>query len=204
MDGTQRRRGRPSKTDGPVVTREAIVAVALQGVRASGAKGLALREVARLLGVSLPSVQRHFATREDLWRACVDAAMAEVSTNLSPVAGIEEALRAQVERSVTRPRFTAAMTQGAEPASIAYLLDRARPLVHRGRALVEDGIRAGALRPVDPTVVVALVGLGLGSLASSRAGLRQLHGIDLDDADQARRLVDGLADILLYGLLPRS
>ncbi|HET9060875.1 MAG TPA: TetR/AcrR family transcriptional regulator [Acidimicrobiales bacterium] len=206
------------------MTREAIVAIALEAVRSSGARGLALREVARALGVSLPTVQRHFATREDLWRACVDAALAEVSSDLSPrlspgelspgelrPAGLrpaepstEELLRAQVKRSVTRPRFTAAMTQGGGLDGTAYLLDQAKPLVGQGRALVQQAIDTGALRAVDPSALVALVGLGIGSLASSREGLRRLHDLDLDDPAQAERFVDSLVDILLYGLLPRS
>lgn len=178
--------------------------MALQAVLANGLPGLALREVARLLDVSLPTVQRHFATRDDLWRACVDTAVGQVQADLDRDPDLAANLRAQVERSILRPRLTAAMANDAAPTQVEYLFERAAPVVEQGRARLQQAIDAGAVRPVEPSAVVALVGLGIGSLATSKQGLRRLHGIDLDDPAQVSRFVDALTDLLLRGLLPRS
>lgn len=184
--------------------------------------------MARELEVSLPTLQRHFATKDDLWRACVDAALEQVGNELAsapaPAAGEDQGqaqgqrgtgggpvltwhLRQQIERAARIPRLTAAMSNDSEPGAedrLEYLLERARPLIDRSRGLVQAAIDTGVARPVDVEVFMALVSLGLGSLASSHDGLRRLHGIDLDDANQRDRYVAGLADLLLYGLVPRQ
>ena len=220
-----RRPGRPRRDEGPAVTREAIVAAALRAVQGNGSAGLALREVARRLGVSLPTVQRHFATRDDLWRACVDAALEGALTGAlpheeqgedakagapeanRPGQGLERQIRFQLWRAATMPGFTAAMSNGSEPGSqerLDYLVERARPVLDRASALFDAAVESGRLRPADTQVVMALVALGLSSLASSREGLRRLFGIDLDDAGQREGFATSLTDILLYGLLPRG
>ncbi len=218
------------------MTREGILAVALRAVQANGSAGLTLREVARELGVSLPTLQRHFATKDDLWRACVDAAFEHVGNNLAaapppPVAAAGDRtagarlvagassgpgtaapvlawhLRQQIERAARVPRLTAAMSNDFEAGAdqrLDYLVDRAQPVLDRARALVDAAIAAGASRPVDVDVFLALVSLGLGSLASSQDGLRRLFGIDLTDDEQRQHYVDALADLLLYGLVPRA
>ncbi len=238
------------------MTREAILGVALRAVQANGSAGLTLREVARELGVSLPTLQRHFATKDDLWRACVDTAFEHVGNDLAagppgpatlsgaragnpsappvannpsapPVAGNLSAppvvgnpsgpgaaapvltwhLRQQIERAARVPRLTAAMSNDFEAGAdqrLDYLVQRAQPLLDRARALVGSAIAAGAARPVDVEVFLALVSLGLGSLASSQEGLSRLFGIDLSDQEQRQRYVDALADLLLYGLVPRA
>jgi len=214
-----RRRGRPRLVDGPAVTEAAIIATALRSVQANGPAGLALRDVARRLGVSLPTVQRHFATKDQLWRACVDAAVEAVEPELgateaaaaagssTPREALARHLRSQVERATRFPGLTAAMsnvTGPQEDEGLAYLVRRSRPVIDRSAALLRKAAARGTMRPVDVAAFLALVGLGLSSVASSRQGLRMLFDIDLDDPDAARGYVDALSDILLYGLLPRD
>jgi TetR/AcrR family transcriptional regulator len=183
------------------------VAAALDTLQTTGAAGLSLREVARRLGVSLPSVQRHFPTKDDLWRACVDVALADVYP-AGPTSGdgdrLIRHLQAQFGRRLKAGGLTAAILNDTEPGAdgrLAYLTERARPIMDQARADVSAAVDAGVVRPVDPVVFVALVGIGLGSLASSRDGLRRLFGVDLDAPDQADRFAMALADLILHGLL---
>lgn len=190
------------------MTREAILATALEAVQDSGVAGLSLRDVARRLGVHLAAVQNHFATRDDLWRACVDHVLVAVlpGAGLPPDPGekLRSHFRSQLERAAAYPGVTAAMwhdkEQGAERRQ-AYLLDRCAPIVAAGRRQLERAIAAGAIRPVDPAVVLALVGLGLSSLANAREPLARLFGIDLADDRAREAFVADVADILLNGLL---
>ncbi len=192
------------------MTREAIVATALESIRNHGLRGLALREVARRLAVSLPTIQHHFATRDELWRGCVDhltaqrLPMLEALPSQVPGAGLAEILRAQLAQTTLAPGLTAAMwhdpEEGAEER-LDYLEERARPLVELGRRRIQAGITNGTLRPVDPDVVTALIGLGMGSLANAPEAMRRLFGIDLDDEAARERLATALTDILLNGLL---
>jgi AcrR family transcriptional regulator len=195
------------------VTRASIVSVALESLQANGMAGLALRDVARRLGVSLPSVQRHFATKDELWRACVDAALESVVLPLPPEGGIDPRsgvgrhLKNQFERGSRMPGFTAAMSNDSEPgadARLDYLAERARPVIDGWLAALSAGSEAGLLRPVPAKVVLAVIALGVSSLASSRQGLLRLFGIDLDDDASRQEVVDSIGDLLLYGLLPRD
>ena len=212
--GSSRRRpGRPQRSEGPAVTAEAILAAARTTLQRSGTAGLSLREVARRLGVSLPTVQRHFATKDDLWRACVDSVLAdalralpdsdEVGTSV-PGEGLARYVRHVVARSRAVPSITAAVLNDAEPGGkerLDYLSEQARPLFARARAGLERAIATGVARPVDPGALMALLGLGLSSVASSGEGLKRLFGIDLDDEDQAEAFARDVADLVLHGFL---
>lgn len=204
-----RRRGRPRRDEGPAVTTDAIVGIALDDLRANGWSGLALRDVARRLGVSLPAVQRHFPTKDDLWRACVDRMVAELLVRTDPPpagppsARLLAGLRAQVERSGLEPGVTAAMLHDRSPGAddrLEYLLEALRPVVENGRTRLRRAIEAGAMRPVDEDVVLAVLGIGLSSLAHSGRALQLLFGIDLEDADQRDHFATTLVDILISGL----
>lgn len=182
---------------------------------------MALRDVARRLGVSLPTVQRHFATKDHLWRACVDASVERLLPAvglLPPGAGAAPGtprregalagyLRRQIERAAVMPGLTAAMSNDTGPGAqerTAYLAERIAPFVAQGRSLMESAVTEGSIRAVDPQAFLALFGFGLGSLASSREGLRCLFGIDLDDPVQRDAFVTNITDLLLHGLLPRE
>lgn len=211
------------------------MATALEHVQANGAPALALRDVARHLGVSLPAVQNHFPTKQSLWEACVQEAVANVLAGLTEagfgpqgpsepepdVAGatpkrsstgcpgrqprLELVLRAQLQRLTAGPGLTAAMAGGADMAAseqMSYLAKVAAPAVEKATELLAQGIRRGNVRAVEPGVVLALLSLGIGSLLSSRDGLRAIFGIDLDDARQVAKFVDDITDVLLRGLLP--
>ena len=205
-----RRRGRPRLEEGPAVTADAIVGTGLDAIQANGWSGLALRDVARRLGVSLPAVQRHFPTKDDLWRACIDrlvavrfAARLDGERSDRPADRLLAALRSQFERSGVDPGLTAAMLQdrseGAE-ARIAYLCEAIRPIVEDGRSRLREAIAAGAMRAVDVDVVLAVLGIGLSSLASAGPALERLFGIDLTDVSQRERFATTIADILIFGL----
>jgi len=193
------------------VTREAIIEAALGTLQEEGAAGLSLREVARRLGVTLPSIQRHFQSKDSLWRACVDRATSEVlveRANFDDAGPTEGAwlaahVRALTARSGRLPGLTAAIlndtSRGAEDR-LDYLVTRAEPVLDRARERIERGQLAGRVRPVDVEVILALLAVGLTSMASSRSGLRRLFGIDLADAADAEHFAEALVDLLRHGL----
>lgn len=205
-----RRRGRPRLEEGPAVTADAIVRTGLDAIQANGWSGLALRDVARRLGVSLPAVQRHFPTKDDLWRACVDRLIAvrfaerlDGDRSDRPADRLLAALRSQFERSGVEPGLTAAMlldrSEGAENR-LAYVCEAVQPIIDWNRARLREAIDAGAMRTVDVDVVLALLGIGLSSLASAGPALQRLFGIELNDATQRDHFAATVADILIFGL----
>jgi AcrR family transcriptional regulator len=177
----------------------------------SGWAGLSLRGLARQLGVSLATIQRHFATKDELWRAAVDAALplrdlpSHADAADADAAGrFADNLRALIARSADRPGITAAVWNDQSPGAqsrIEHLTARSQAVLDGGRAQIAAGAAAGVLRPIEPEVLLALVGLGITSLASSTDALRQLFGIDIAQPAQRDRLADALADLLLHGVL---
>ena len=210
-----RRRGRPFSSEGPAVTRGAIVEAALATLQGEGSAGLSLRGVARRLGVTLPSIQRHFPTKDDLWRACVDLAVAEVAAERATVEGsgpseldwLVAHLWALTERTSRLPGLSSSIlndtSEGSGPR-LDYLVARAEPVLGVSRSRLEAAQLAGRVRQVDPEVLLALIVVGLSSVASSRAGLRRLFGIDLDDPAGAERFVAAMVELLRHGLAPPS
>jgi hypothetical protein len=61
----------------------------------------------------------------------------------------------------------------------------------------------GSIRDVDIDAVIMIMVIGLGCLSSAKIAIRQLVGVDLDDESQRKRMVEGVSDLLLNGLLPR-
>ena len=108
--------------------------------------------------------------------------------------------------SVLRPGLSAAIltdtSEGAEARldelASALQADRAAE-----RELLRTLIAAGKLRAVDEVAVMAVLGVALTTLSSAKPAMAALLGLNMDDAGSRERLAEGIADLLLHGLLPR-
>ena len=76
---TAERPGRPSADP----TRERILAAALDLFSERSFEGATTREIAARAGVTQPLLNYHFRSKDDLWRAAVDALFAELSDTLA-------------------------------------------------------------------------------------------------------------------------
>ncbi len=192
------------------MTRDAILREAMDATTTGGFAGLALREIARHLKVTLPAIQRHFPTKDDLWRACVDALIDAVPLRahppdvVDPAAALIDHIRYQIESAALLPAITAAMWNDAEPGAaerLAYMEEKVSVVLAQARERFAIAMEAGVVRTVDPEVFLALVSLGLSSLASSRYALARLFAIDLDDPASRERFAACLTDLVMNGLL---
>jgi len=66
-------------TTGSGLSRERIIAAAIEQIDRNGLMGFSLRDVARSLGVYPSAVYWHVATRDDLLASVVEATMADVA-----------------------------------------------------------------------------------------------------------------------------
>lgn len=198
-----RKRGRPRSTDG--VDPADILEAAIDAISRGGYDALSMRGVARSLGVSLATVQHHFGSKAELYRAVVDHALDEAAAqrSLVPERDLYQRVRLALETSSARPGLLA-----------AFLGDRAdgheERLDHFARrfgalfddpATTVDDLRGGHPgRPIDADAFMVLLTIGITTMAGAPESIRAIYGIDLASAEERSQLARGLADILGLGI----
>ena len=96
--------------------RRAIVQAALRVFSSGSYAGATTAEIAREAGVSEPMLYRHFASKRDLWAACLDAAWEE----------FRDAFDARLGRSADRGRNGERGPRAACPAAASCSPPRPR------------------------------------------------------------------------------
>jgi len=130
---------RPANAD-PAVTRARLLEAASDQFARRGLDATSLRDVARDAGVSVATINYYFGTKGELWSACLDAALSDVTRELAPLAALFGAFTAEVR---------------AAQASADVEAGDVEPLIER---MVRDGLRFGraqtpALRLVMRTLL---------------------------------------------------
>jgi TetR/AcrR family transcriptional regulator len=209
----RRRAGRPSAAAGPVVSRAVLLEIAARQIGVHGFARTTFRGIAAEAGVSYGSVQHHFPTKKQLWSALVEEVLLPAHRASRPVSTehdirrvLTEKVRARVEAAVLRPGLSAAIltdtSEGAE-GRLRELASVLRPDREAEREMLRMAIAAGMVRGVDELAVMAIMGVALTTLSSAKPAMAALLDLDMDDAATRERLAEGIADILLLGLLPR-
>ncbi len=206
-----RRRGRPTKAEGPVTSRKELLGSAARVIGRDGLAKASMRGIAREAGVSLGTLQNHFPTKETLWKAVIDELIAPAETQFheasDPTGLVTEVVRHRLASAVHRPGLAGRLLTD-DSADGGVVLDYLVEATHKGRAvsrqLLERAMEAGLLRRADPDALLAVLGIALPALASSKNALHKLLDIDLDDDADRERLTLALSDILLRGLLPQD
>jgi hypothetical protein len=157
-------------------------------------------------------VQHHFKTKDLIWEALVDEVMVPTWTRRVDVAPdqvgflLSQFVRARLEAAILRPGLSGAVLIDDMPANeerLRYLAEATSDLRKRNRQMILELRDRGDFRNIDVDAVRVVATIGLACLSSAKTAIRQLIGLDLDDESQRKALVDGITDLLLYGLLPR-
>ena len=174
-------------------TRRDIVEAAIR-LHAGGVTELA--DLAREAGVALPTVRKHFSTRERVFEACtahvVRSAEPFPLADLAGIADPAQRISASVRRlyQIFEARlgltWTAYRLAGESPA-FAHVLERNQTLVRRIAEILVDG--SGTKFPDDRRAAVTAFVRGLLSPLAFRA-MRLEGGLDVDSAaDQAAQAI---------------
>lgn len=173
----------------PLLTRERIVAAAIELIDADGLAGLSTRRLAERLGVRGPSLYNHFATKEELLDAVADALVAQVDTSHFGTRDWREALR------LWGHSYRAALT--AHPNIVPVLAQgpRRRPHQLAVADAVYGGLVAAGWPPARATHIGAAVryfvtGSALGSFARGFAEDPEVYAGQYPHLDRAHLLAE--------------
>jgi TetR/AcrR family transcriptional regulator len=205
-----RGRGRPRA--GEEIDLTTLLRAALDAFAENGYDGTSVRELSRRLGVSHALLTARFGSKEGLWFAAMEHALAEAERTWREVADSPElddleALRRGVVRQVifsaAHPQVLRIMShEGAiDSPRVRFVIDRfvnpLRPGVERVLARL---VEAGRIRPVPYTTLHYLVTFGGGALFANSVESALLGAPAHPDAKDIRAQAEAVADVLIGGI----
>jgi AcrR family transcriptional regulator len=176
----------------PLLSRERIVAAALELVDTEGLAALSTRRLAAVLGVSGPSLYNHFATMDQLMDAVVDEVVGEVDLSMwesvdpggwaGPVAAWARSYRAAL---VAHPNLVPALAHGPgrRPNSL-----RLADAVFGG--LVDAGWARGDATRIGALMRYFVYGSALGSFAGGFVDDQEIYAAEYPHLGQAHLLAE--------------
>ena len=200
-----------ARAEASEATRERILAAALAAFSERGFDGASTRQIAARAGANLGLLQYHFGSKQDLWRAAVERAFAELRS------GVEQALREPApadERERTRrlirgyvrfvarnPEFVRIMHDEGKRRGprMRWLVDHhVKPLYQAFRAQLERAQQRGALPAhVDALhfhyVLIGAVGL----IFHQAEECKRLTGVDPSDPAVTEAHAEAVEHLLL-------
>lgn len=202
----KRGRGRP-KGSGRVQAHE-IVAVAVSALTRGGYRKLSMRGVARELGVSLSSVQNCFATKDELWRECVDFLAQELRSEIveGEVQPFGQSLDAMLKRHVARQGLVFQLLTDSEEGHeerLDYLAENFANILRVPSQKLEELQDIGMVRAIDADAFFTLVTIGIGAISGAAPALEKIFGYAITTDDGRKKLAADLADIITLGVLER-
>ncbi|MEG8177163.1 TetR/AcrR family transcriptional regulator [Nocardia terpenica] len=169
------RRPRSARGSGGQLRTEILEAAAELLARTGDAEAVSIREIGRRVGVSAPSIYRHFADKDALIEAVVvrvfenlDAALAAATDPTeSPITRMRDQGLAYIRFALDHPeqyRIATARHAGEGPNSVDLVLSSG--VFQRFAGSVRDAMDTGAITPGDPMPIVLELWAAAHGLAS--------------------------------------
>jgi TetR/AcrR family transcriptional regulator len=205
-----RGRGRPRA--GEEVDAGRLLQAALEAFAEKGYDGMSVRELGRQLGVSHALLTARFGSKEGLWFAAMEHALAEServwrevtnAPDLDDLEALRQGIIRQVRFSAAHPEVQRIMShEGAiDSARVRFVVDRfinpLRPLVERR---LDRLVAAGRIRPLPYATLHYLVTVGGGAIFANPVEAKLLGAADSLEADDIRRHAEAVADVIVAGL----
>ncbi len=194
--------------------KEAILTAATQAFAAHGFDGASTSAIARSAGVTQPLVYHHFASKDALWRAVLDALFAQMAERLLEAqtpevsGGLEDQLRAMlrvfvlyVGENAALARIMAFETFVASPRFYYVFDEHIAPLISGVRGLLGQAQDEGVIRRDIDLILLRNIIVGSSTyLVLSAEGSRRLDGVDPDDPEVLVRYADLVTRVLFDGI----
>lgn len=190
----------------PESTRTAILEAARGRFVRFGPRKTTMDEVARAAGCSRTTLYSHFRNKEDLYGSLLEqdaeAFIRDASVAVAKAPGARARIRAMIEitrasyarNDVLRMALTGDAEMSLEGVAHVYTRGQERRIIELLREILEDGVREGSLRDIDPERVAYLM-FHLGNVLVER----EVSGAGDYDFDEIMAVMDdvfarGIAD----------
>ncbi len=205
-----RGRGRPRA--GEEIDLDALLQAALEAFAETGYDGTSVRELSRRLGVSHALLAARFGSKEGLWFAAMEHALAQIERTWREVADSPElddleALRRGVVRQVmfsaAHPQVLRIMShEGAiDSPRVRFVVDRfVNPLRPGVERILTRLVAAGRIRPIPYATLHYLVVVGGGAIFANPVESALLGAPQHPSEADIRAHAEAVADILIAGV----
>ncbi len=206
----KRRRGRPRA--GEEIDLAPLLQAALEAFAETGYDGTSVRELSRRLGVSHGLLTARFGSKEGLWFAAMEHALAEAeqtwrqvadSPGLDDLEALRLALVQQVMFSAAHPQVLRIMShEGAiDSPRVRFVVDRfVNPLRPGVERLLARLVAAGRIRPVPYATLHFLLVAGGGAMFANPVEAALLGAPAHPNAKHIRAHAEAVADVLIAGV----
>jgi len=205
-----RGRGRPRA--GEEIDLALLLQAALDAFAETGYDGTSVRELSRRLGVSHALLTARFGSKEGLWFAAMEHALAQAehtwrevadSPGLDDLQALRQGVVRQVIFSAAHPQVLRIMShEGAiDSPRVRFVVDRfVNPLRPGVERLLARLVAAGRIRPVPYATLHYLVTVGGGALFANPVEAALLGAPAHPDAEDIRAHAEAVADVLIAGI----
>ncbi len=206
----RRRRGRPRA--GEEIDLAPLLQAALEAFAETGYEGTSVRQLSRRLGVSHGLLTARFGSKEGLWFAAMEHALAEAertwrqvadSPELDDLETLRQALVRQMILSAAHPQVLRIMShEGAiDSPRVRFVVDRfVNPLRPGVERLLARLVAAGRIRHVPYATLHYLLVAGGGALFANPVEAALLGAPAHPNAEDIRAHAEGVADVLIAGV----
>ena len=177
-----------------------------------GTPDVSLHAIARRAGVTAPLVKYYFGSKEGLLLALVERDTARSLGQLEALNALEldplSKLKLHINgiaRTYSRYPYLVGLlnhllresrTDASEQIKASFVT----PLIDAQRRIVEEGIAAGQLRPIDPDHLYYMIVGACNYLFSSRVVFANIMGKKLNSPEFERDFARSVIDVILHGL----
>lgn len=192
----------------PVNTRDAILDATDRLLARSGYKKMTIDELAHEVGIGKGSIYLHFASKEEIALSHIDRIVDRLKARLRHIADGKEAAGVRLhkmllERVLYRfdsvQHYTQSLDELLSRLRVQLLARRQRYFSEESRIFAEviaNGIESGELAPADPLAAASVLLEATNSLLPY-----SLSSAELGSRDQISSRVDGIAAVLIKGLM---
>ena len=193
-------------------SRDRVLAGAAEEFAAAGFAGARIDRIARRTRLNVRMIYYHFGSKKGLYRAVLESIYVEMSRVIETLppsvpSRTVEAFGAYIDLLTEHPRFADVLVRELlDGAKHLKALWKERPELFKqlhlhARAIVEQGIKDGELKPLDPALTV----MTTTSIICFLTAARHAHSVFLDPkrGDHAGAWKSHLQTLLLDGIRAR-